>query len=298
MSNVLDIIRSIAAGEELNVDCKLERHDVDDVVKRDPQEVRRSLDAIVCATDPSRGLTALMTIGFISAVLPEIAEIVSLGDGEGVHKDVWLHSLAVMRGVPPELDLRWAALLHDIGKARTRRLTGNTVTFHNHDIVGARMFDTLCKRTSLFNNDVALKRTVHDLISEHLRPASYNSSWSDSAVRRLLTECGDVGFFDKLMTLSRADLTTKNPGRRRKCERRANELEARASEILASLDAPRLPKGVMGSIIAKSGRDPAKFANALKLQMETLMAEGVVGRSLSAEEYVVIGLRLLDCSSC
>lgn len=264
-----------------------------DLWKREAKKCRAILDDLLCAERPGDGLELLLRFDVLYALFPELSDLKGMGDEGGLHKDVWEHSKAVVSGVPAELDLRWGALMHDIGKARTRRVENGHVTFHNHDRVGARMVDSLHNRTNLFQDDVRLLRTVRYLVLEHLRPAGYNPEWTDSAVRRLVTECGDVRFFEKLMLLSRADLTTKNPRKRDRALARALELERRVGEVVALDNAPRLPKGAMGLVLERSGRSPGKWLGEVKEELERRMATGDLQVCDDPEFYAVEGLRLL-----
>lgn len=266
--------------------------------RNDAKKVRRLLDETLCGSHPKDGLKLLMKTGVLHALFPEIVAMKDLGDGDGLHKDVWLHSINVVAGVPANVDIRWAALLHDIGKIRTRRVVRGRVTFHNHDRVGARMVDDMNARTRLFHDDVALLRTVRYLVLEHLRPAGYNHDWTDSAVRRLVTECGDVRFFEKLMLLSRADLTTKNPKKRERCMARAAELEKRVAKVIADARAPRLPKGTMGSIMEKvTDRKPGHWLNQVRTELESMMLSGSLLSDQSVDYYVNAGLRIVGTST-
>lgn len=261
---------------------------------REPKRVRRLLDELLCGKNVGEGLELLLRFDVLPALFPEVSAMKDLGDAEGLHKDVWSHTKSVVSGVPAEVDMRWGALLHDIGKVKTRRFSNGRVTFHNHDAVGARLVDSLHDRTNLFQDDVALLRTVRYLVLEHLRPASYNNKWSDSAVRRLITECGDVRFFEKLMALSRADLTTKNDRKRKSAGARANELEARVGLAIQAANAPKLPKGTMGVIMSKVDAKPGAWLNELRLLMETMMLEGNLAAGQPVDYYVEAGLGLVN----
>ncbi len=259
----------------------------------EPKRVRRLLDELLCGRNVTNGLELLLKFEVLPALFPEVSAMKDLGDAEGLHKDVWTHTKSVVAGVPAEVDMRWGALLHDIGKVKTRRFVNGRVTFHNHDAVGARLVDMLHDRTNLFSDDVALLRTVRYLVLEHLRPASYNNKWSDSAVRRLVTECGDVRFFEKLMALSRADLTTKNDRKRKSCEARANELEARVALAIQAANAPKLPKGTMGMIMGNVTLKPGAWLNDLRDELEAMMLSGELPRDKSVDYYVGAGMGLL-----
>ena len=104
------------------------------------------------------------------------------GDGEWRHKDVWKHTKQVVHQSVPRTEVRWAALLHDIGKIRTRRILPNgEVHFHGHAEVGASMFDRMQRRTKLFVGDDTLRVRVRELILHHLRASQYDGDWTDSA---------------------------------------------------------------------------------------------------------------------
>lgn len=260
---------------------------------REPKRVRRLLDELLCGPRVSDGLELLLRFDVLHALFPEVSAMKSLGDAEGHHKDVWEHTKAVVSGVPAEVDMRWGALMHDIGKVQTRRFVNGHVTFHNHDAVGARLVDTLHDRTNLFADDVALLRTVRYLVLEHLRPAGYNDKWSDSAVRRLVTECGDTRFFEKLMALSRADLTTKNAKKRNSCMARSVELEKRVAQVIALDNAPKLPKGTMGMILGNVTACPGAWVNELRDEMEALMISGEIEVGRSVDYYVGVGMGII-----
>lgn len=265
-----------------------------DLWKREAKKVRAILDDLMCAPRVDEGLELLLRFEVLYALFPEVSAMKGMGDEGGLHKDVWEHSKAVVMGVPPELDLRWGALMHDIGKVKTRRVEHGRVTFHGHDRVGARLVDSLNDRTNLFRDDVRLLRTVRYLVMEHLRPAGYNPEWTDSAVRRLVTECGDVRFFEKLMLLSRADLTTKNPKKRERCLSRAAELEKRVAHIIEVDNAPRLPKGTMGIIMSKVAAKPGPWLQEVRDHLESMMKAGVLERDRDVDYYVKAGLDLVE----
>jgi len=221
-----------------------------------------------------------------------LVAIKGMGDAKGLHKDVWAHTKAVVEGVPNKLELRWGALLHDIGKARTRRFVGGKVTFHNHDVVGAEMVDSIQTRLNLFQDDIALLRTVRYLVLRHLRPANYKRSWSDSAVRRLITECGDKDFFEKLMLLSRADLTTKRFDVREKAKAKADALEQHVAKILETDAIPKLPKFTMGMILERSGKKPGKWLSIVKDELDVKLAHDDIPGGKDPEFYAILGLEI------
>ena len=261
------------------------------------KNARTIIDEALTSEDPGLALEEIRTSGQLAIVIPEIDEIVALSDDpvSALHKDVWQHTREVVRGVPNVLELRWSALLHDIAKARTRRVSRvGRVTFHGHEHVGARMVDSIQDRSGLFTGDEALLSTVRLLVLNHLRPASYSRSWPDSAVRRLVTDLGGRDGFDRLMLLSRADLTTKRPEKRPRCVKKGDELEARVAQVLSKDALPRLPKGTMGIILERSGVAPGSWLSHLRDDLETRLASGALAIGLTPEEYAEIGLQTLE----
>lgn len=267
----------------------------EDLWRRDPKRVRAVLDEILCADHADDGLDLLMKSGALHALIPELAAIKDLGDDPlaSLHKDVWHHSTQVVMGVPATVELRWGALVHDVGKSRTRAFDGRKVTFHNHDVVGAHMLDSMERRLHLFSADPSLFRTVRSLVLNHLRPAGYKRTWSDSGVRRLVADLGGLREFERLMCLSRADLTTKNPNKRDRALARGRELEERVRTVYAADHAPKLPKGTMGLIIARKVMPVGPGLNVVREALELWMKDGRLPIDRDAEWYATEGLALL-----
>jgi len=269
--------------------------DFENLWKRDPARVRRVLDETLCGPLPGDGLELLLKSGALNALIPEIEAMRNLGDdpSAALHKDVWEHTKQVVAGVPAQVEMRWGALMHDIGKSRTRRVDKGKVTFHNHDIVGAQMLDRIEQRLDLFRDNDSLFITVRLLVLNHLRPAGYKKSWSDSGVRRLLTDLGGMRNFERLMQLSRADLTTKNPNKRDRALARGRELEARVRDVYAQDNAARLPKGTMGIIIERKMVPVGPGLNVLREALEGAMRLGKLPSDKDAEWYATVGVETL-----
>jgi poly(A) polymerase len=296
---VIDLCRRAAhkgAPKDVFIPLVFGVGDYQNLWKNEPKKVRNIIDDLLCAAHPDEGLELLLKFNVIYALFPELSAIRGMGDADGLHKDVWSHTKAVVNGVPNLLELRWGALLHDIGKVKTRRILNNgRVTFHNHDRVGARMVDSMQTRTNLFQDDVGLLRTVRLLVLHHLRPAGYKASWTDSAVRRLVTECGDPRFFEKLMHLSHADLTTKVPARRDRALARSAELEARVAKIIELDNAPKLPKGTMGMIMEKTpDRKPGAWLTDLRSELENRLLDKRLLSGQGIQYYVDAALDILN----
>jgi poly(A) polymerase len=236
--------------------------------------------------DPEGGLEALLACGALDVLLPEVQKLVGFGDGEWRHKDVWKHTKQVVRQAVPRVEVRWAALLHDVGKVKTRSISANgEVHFFGHAEVGARMFDRLNRRLPLFSGEPALQSSVRFLILHHLRANQYEGDWTDSAVRRFAREMG--GHLDDLLCLSRADITTKRPEKKKRGLEQISELAERI-RTLAEEDSvvPPLPSGI-GDVIMKSFRlAPSRLIGEVKRSLEAAVEAGEIPPRLEAEAYI------------
>jgi poly(A) polymerase len=249
-------------------------------------DVRARLDRVMMSDDAEAGLDALLESGALSAILPEVEAMVGFGDGEWRHKDVWKHTKQVVRQAVPRLEVRWAALLHDIGKTRTRSISPEgEVHFFGHAEVGARMFDRIDRRVPLFARDDAFKGSVRFLILHHLRASQYDASWTDSAVRRFAKEIGDQ--LDDLLCLSRADITTKRPEKKRKGLKQISDLAERV-RALAEEDSvvPPLPSGIGDEMMKAFGLPPSRKIGELKKALEACVEKGEVASHQAAEVYI------------
>ena len=249
-------------------------------------DLRARLDRVMLGGDPEAGLDALLAAGALDTMLPEVRKLVGFGDGEWRHKDVWKHTKQVVRQSVPRVEVRWAALLHDIGKVKTRSISANgEVHFFGHAEVGARMFDKLDRRLPIFAPEPALKESVRFLILHHLRANQYERSWTDSAVRRFAREIGP--HLDDLLCLSRADITTKRPEKKRRGLSQISELAERI-RTLAEEDAqvPPLPTGVGDAIMKAFGLPPSRLVGDLKRALEAAVDAGEIAPGLESEAYV------------
>lgn len=250
-----------------------------------PVEILRAhLDRILVAKHAEPGLDALYQGGVLDAWLPEVAGLVGFGDGEWRHKDVWKHTKQVVRQAVPRLSVRWGALLHDIGKPRTRSIEpSGEVHFFGHAEVGASMFRKRVSKRLGF--DEALHERIHFLILFHLRASQYDGSWTDSAVRRFAREMGEG--LDDLLALSRADITTKRPHRKKRGLQQISDLAARVREIEA-LDArvPPLPKGIGHALMEAFGIPPSRKLGDIKNELEARCKSGELETGRDCDYYV------------
>ncbi|HEX7481526.1 MAG TPA: HDIG domain-containing protein [Polyangiales bacterium] len=231
---------------------------------------RRYLDELLVGRHTQEGLEALNVCGALEAWMPEVHALVGFGDGEWRHKDVWKHTKQVVWQSVPRLPVRWGALLHDIGKVKTRKIEpSGEVHFLGHSEVGAAMFRRKVAARLGFNGE--LYERVHYLILNHLRASQYDGDWTDSAVRRFGKEMGD-GLTD-LLDLSRADITTKRPEKKKRGLSQISELSTRIATVKEE-DAklPPLSKGIGTAIMEHFKLAPSKKIGDLKKMLEEEIA--------------------------
>ncbi len=211
------------------------------------ERVRDELSKLLLTSHPRPGLNLLVTTGLADRVLPELPALRLTADEHNRHKDVYQHSLIVLdqaieleqaRGHQPDLVLRLAALLHDIGKPDTRVFEQDgTVSFHHHDVVGAKLARKRMKALKFSTDET---KAVCQLIEQHLRFHGYGEgAWSDSAVRRYVRDAGEQ--LERLHILTRSDCTTRNQRKAARLRAAYDDLERRI-EVLAEqeeLDAMR-----------------------------------------------------------
>lgn len=249
-----------------------------------PDDVRNALEKLITAPHANDGLRWLHEAGVLQQVLPELEATVNLSQEAGRrHKDVWEHTKQVVMQSPAQPIVRWAALLHDIGKVSTRvMLSDGKVTFHRHAEVGARLFDTLARRLGFVR---AERKRIRFLIVNHLRANAYEPEWTDAAVRRFDREMGDA--LPDLVELSRADVTSARPGRR---EEAARNIEALLQRIAAvrELDArvPPLPPGVGNAIMVAFAIPPSRRVGELRKLCEDAIERGELLERQPVEYYV------------
>ncbi len=236
------------------------------------ERIRDELSKMLLADDPSAGLWLVVRTGLADELLPELAAMELEQDPIHRHKDVLEHTIAVVAKTRVELLVRLAALLHDVGKPKTRGYAPNGVTFHHHEVVGARMARE--RLTALrYPNEVI--EAVTRLVELHLRFHTYRMGWTDSAVRRYVRDAGDL--LDELNHLTRCDCTTRNKRKADALGRRMDELEARIEELRGLEELSRLRPALDGrEVMDLLGVGPGPVVGrALKFLLDLRLDEGL-----------------------
>ncbi|MEG0028312.1 MAG: CCA tRNA nucleotidyltransferase [Aurantimicrobium sp.] len=260
------------------------------------ERVNEELCKLLLTDKPRAGIELLVRTGIASYVLPEIPALRLEVDEHHHHKDVYEHSLTVLEqaidlekerhpGEPADLTLRLAALLHDIGKPATRQLeSGGAVSFHHHDLVGAKLS---VKRMKALRFDKETTQNVARLIELHLRFFGYSdAAWSDSAVRRYARDAGEL--LERLHILTRADVTTRN---KRKADRLSfayDDLENRIKELseaeeMAAVRPDLNGEEIMAILGIPAGREVGEAYNYL---LNVRLDEGPMGADLARERLL------------
>ncbi len=246
------------------------------------ERIQAEIDRLIVLDHPTAGLWFLVDTGLAAHFFPELPEMSLEQDPIHRHKDVLTHTFAVVENVRPDAHpnfdfrrTRLAALFHDIGKPKTRSIRkGKGVTFHHHEVVGARMTRERLKALKYSTEDI---EAITALVELHLRFHTYSMGWTDAAVRRYVRDAGPL--LAELNVLTRCDCTTRNEKKALMLSRRMDELEARIDELaeqeqLAALRPELDGVAVMKLLDLKPGRD---IGRALDFLMEIRLEEGLLG---------------------
>lgn len=258
------------------------------------ERVRDELSKLMLTEVPRMGLELMVDTGLADHVLPELPALRLEIDEHHRHKDVYEHSLIVLEQAidlettheptcPPDLVLRLAALLHDIGKPRTRRFEhGGRVSFHHHELVGAKLAR---RRLTALRYPKVVVDEVSTLVELHLRFHGYGGGeWTDAAVRRYVRDAGDQ--LAELHKLTRADCTTRNPRKAAALRRTYDDLERRIDVLAEAEEMASIRPDLDGTeIMAILGIGPGReVGDAYRFLLERRLDEGPLGRERAEQE--------------
>ncbi len=239
------------------------------------ERIRDELDKLLVVDSPSAGLWFLVDTGLAEEFLPELPALALQQDPVHRHKDVLAHTIAVVEKASPDRILRLAALLHDIGKPKTRSFGKGGVSFHHHEVVGARMAEERMRALRYPEDEIA---AVRRLVELHLRFHGYGDDvWTDSAVRRYANDAGPL--LDRLNELTRCDCTTRNQRKAAELALRMDLLEERIAQLRQQEELDRIRPDLDGNqIMEQLGIGPGPdVGKAWKFLYELRMEEGPLG---------------------
>lgn len=240
------------------------------------ERITAEMNKILMSPDPSRGIELLHETGLLKLFLPEVSALDNVKVENGVkHKNNFQHTLGVLKNVSENggsLNLRWAALLHDIGKIKTRNFEDNGWTFKFHETEGGKMVEVVYNRLKLPIEDM---KYVKKLVEMHMRPQTIVEDVTDSAIRRLMFDAGDS--LEELMALCMADVTSKNDEKVKRIRGEFEHLKQKFVEIeekdhIRNFQPPVNGEEIMGML----GIPPCKLVGVVKDEIKNLILDGML----------------------
>ena len=257
------------------------------------ERIRDEFTKILMSENPRKGITLLVDTGLATLVLPEIPKLRLEVDEHHHHKDVYEHSITVLEQAitqevrlgGPNLVIRLAALLHDIGKPKTRAfIEGGGVSFHHHEVVGARLAK---KRLQELRFDGDTVEAVETLTTLHLRFHGYgDGEWTDSAVRRYVRDAGDL--LTHLHVLTRADCTTRNQKKAARLSATYDSLEMRIETLMEQEELSKIRPDLDGQEVMQllNLKPSRQVGDALDFLMELRLERGQIGKEAATKELM------------
>ena len=240
------------------------------------ERIRDEMNKLLLSLHPQKGLNLLVELGLMEWIIPEVLELRGVSqhsvNSNTATKDVYVHVLRVVQRTSARLQTRWAALLHDIAKPRTKRVEDNKVHFFGHEDVGAHMARDILKRLHF---DRSFIDNVSLLVKLHMRANAYTSDWTDGAVRRLMLDAG-LNLQD-LLDLSQADITSYRVDKVTRATARVAELSQRCQHLKEEAERIPLRSPLDGNeLMAMFGRGPGPWLRPIKDHLLSLVIDGML----------------------
>ncbi|MSP93605.1 MAG: HD domain-containing protein [Myxococcales bacterium] len=262
---------------------RLCQRDAGNVLQLDRAVWSQRFGTVLLGRHAGVGLQFLCDASVLQLMVPEVVAMVDFHKSCPVHhKDIWDHTLQVVEKCPQNLAVRWAALMHDTGKVWTRTVQKGKVHFFRHEDLGASLMEGVAGR---FHLDPELRDRVVYIIANHARANVYATSWTDSAVRRLIRDMGE--HLADVLAFSQSDFTTKRAWRIAEVRALAEELNERIPRIAAEdAKVPPLPKGLGNVIMQATGLQPGPWLGEVQRWLEAEVEASHVEARLEAAAYL------------
>ncbi len=234
------------------------------------ERIRDEMNKILLSPQPPLGLRLMVELGLMQWVIPEVLELRGVSQRPAHSKDVFVHTLQVVQNTPARLLTRWAGLLHDIAKPRTRTIEDGKVHFFGHEDVGAHMARDILRRLKFDREHI---ESVSLLVHLHMRSNAYMTDWTDGAVRRLMLEADER--LPDLLDLSQADITSYRPEKVSRAVARVQELRKRAADLKEEAERVPLKSPLDGNeLMELFERGPGPWLKPVKEHLLGLVIDG------------------------
>ena len=277
----LRLLRAVRFAAQLNFTIEPETYrsiqrQAPKLQKISRERIRDEMNKLLLSPHPAKGLDLLVELGLMEWIIPEVLELrgvsQQLQPRVPASKDVYTHVLRVVERSSPRLATRWAALLHDIAKPRTKTIEDNKIHFFGHEDIGAIMAREILKRLH-FDRDFI--ESVSRIVRLHMRANAYTSDWTDGAVRRLMLDSGDS--LSDLLDLSRADITSYRAEKVSRAAARVTELAERCRHLKEEAERVPLKSPLDGNeLMEMFGRGPGPWLRPIKEHLLGLVIDGVL----------------------
>lgn len=271
----LRMLRAIRFAVQL--DFAIEQHttqaiagQASSLAKISKERIRDEFNKILASSRPMVGIRLAVDLGLMPFIIPEVMELRGVNQQPGHSKDVFEHVMRVVHNTPPRITMRWAGLLHDIAKPRTRSYENGQVHFFGHEDLGAVMARDILKRLHF---DRPFIDHVSRIVKLHMRSNAYTPEWTDGAVRRLMLDAGDV--LPDLLDLSRADITSYRVEKVTRANFRIGELELRCQQLYEESQRVPIKSPLDGNeLMALFQQPPGAWIKQIKEHLLSLVIDG------------------------